>query len=88
VVAAIADMILVGIAAKRVPAIVREVSPQSDPRFGAAAESEARQRSAKIDAEIAALGIDHEWAGHYYKGNGVGFDLSASIAPQSGFVVE
>jgi hypothetical protein len=57
-------------------------------RFEPAAEAEAVRRRAAIHSEIARLGPEHSWAGNYYKGDGLGFDLSASLAPESGFVFE
>jgi hypothetical protein len=57
-----------------------------------AALSEQSQKMAdkhrkKIKAEIGKL-KDHEWAGNYYKGDGLGENVSFSIAPQSGYVFE
>jgi hypothetical protein len=57
-------------------------------RFEPAAETEAGRRRAEILREIARLGPEHPWAGSYSKGDGVGFDLSATLAPESGFVFE
>jgi hypothetical protein len=57
-----------------------------------AALSEKAQRSADaqrkvILAEIATL-KDHQWAGDYYKGDGLGVNVSFAIAPRSGYVFE
>jgi hypothetical protein len=61
---------------------------RSDPRFRSAAESGVRERSDKIRAEIASLGIDHAWAGSYYQGDGLGMNVMLRIAPTAGFVFE
>src|SRR5262245_23771504 len=51
------------------------------------AESEAKQRRAKISAEIQKLGV-HEWAGDYFAGDGLGVNTSLVLAPASGYVFE
>jgi hypothetical protein len=90
--AAAVEVVVLAIGAHRhwrdVPAIVREVERQLDPRFGAAAESEAHERGEKIRAEIASLGIDHAWAGSYYEGDGLGENVTVTLAPNAGFVFE
>lgn len=37
--------------------------------------------------EIAALGPEHPWAGHYYAGDGLGFNSSISLAPKAGYII-
>jgi hypothetical protein len=61
---------------------------RSDPRFQAAAESQAHDRTNKIQAEIASLGVDHAWAGSYYEGDGLSENVTLRIAPAAGFVYE
>jgi hypothetical protein len=92
VAAAIADVVLVSIAAKRhwamLPALGHEIAKQLDPRFGRAAESEARERLEKIRAELVGSGSEAAWSGEYYEGDGTGVNIVLSLAPQSGFVFE
>jgi hypothetical protein len=57
-------------------------------RFEPAAEAEATRRGALIEREIDRLGSDHPWAGYYYFGDGLGANVSLSLAPESGFVFE
>src|ERR1051325_7519917 len=48
-------------------------------------QDEAERRLARIKAEIARL-RDHEWAGEYYWGDGLGANVSLVVSPKSGFV--
>src|SRR5438128_6024543 len=52
-----------------------------------AAERTAKSMRKKILAEVKRL-AEHEWAGEYYAGDGLGVNTSLSIAPKSGFVFE
>jgi len=53
----------------------------------AAAERTAKRMREKILAEVKRLG-EHEWAGEYYAGDGLGVNTSVAMAPNSGFVFE
>jgi hypothetical protein len=53
----------------------------------ASAERNANKKRLAILAEIKRLG-DHEWAGEYYAGDGLGVNTSVVIAPHSGYVFE
>jgi len=59
-----------------------------DPRFGNAAEQEIEQRLLAIHAEVARTAPEHPWAGTYYEGDGLGANVSLSLAPISGFAFE
>jgi hypothetical protein len=59
----------------------------SGPKFSDDAEKEAMKRREQIREEISALD-HHAWAGEYYYGDGLGTNVSLSIAPRSGFVFE
>jgi hypothetical protein len=89
---ALVGVALLGIAIQRhwdlVPAIVNQVAKQTDPRFGEAAEREARERTKKIQDEIATTAEPIAWAGSYYEGDGLGENVIVSLAPKSGFVFE
>jgi len=52
-----------------------------------AAETTAKSMRQKILAEVKRLG-EHEWAGEYYAGDGLGVNTSVVIAPKSGYVFE
>jgi len=88
--AALADIVLLGIAAKRywqlVPAAVFEIAKPMDPRFASAAKLDARELAEKIRAEIAASGAEVSWPGEYYEGDGLCENVNLSLAPKSGFV--
>jgi hypothetical protein len=56
-------------------------------KYSASAERTANSKREKILAEIKKLG-DHEWAGEYYAGDGLGVNTSVAIAPNSGYVFE
>jgi hypothetical protein len=51
------------------------------------AEQAAKSLRITIQDEIAALG-NHEWAGEYYEGDGLGVNVSLILAPKSGYVFE
>lgn len=36
--------------------------------------------------EISELGPEHPWAGHYYAGDGLGFNTAIALAPKAGYV--
>lgn len=52
-----------------------------------AAEKSAKAKRERILAEIKKLG-DHDWAGEYYSGDGMGVNTSLTLAPRSGYVFE
>lgn len=56
-------------------------------KHSASAERRANSKRQVIHAEIKRLG-DHEWAGEYYAGDGLGMNTSLAIAPHSGYVFE
>ena len=56
-------------------------------KFESSAETAATKKQAAILAEVAKLG-DHEWAGEYYAGDGLGVNVSLTIAPKSGYMFE
>ncbi len=58
-----------------------------DQKLHNTAEAEAKKRRTRIDGEVGQLG-EHEWAGAYYLGDGLGVNVSLSLAPESGFVFE
>ncbi|HEX5012142.1 MAG TPA: hypothetical protein VFY71_17280 [Planctomycetota bacterium] len=58
-----------------------------DERFSAGAQAVAESLRQGILTEIAGLG-EHEWAGNYYEGDGMGENVSLAIAPRGGFVFE
>ncbi len=60
--------------------------PESS-KLSPSAERNAQNRTAAILAEIKGLG-DHEWAGKYYAGDGLGVNQSIVIAPAAGYVFE
>jgi hypothetical protein len=49
-----------------------------------AAERKVTESREKIAEEIKTLG-EHPWAGEYYKGDGLGVNISLSIAPKAGY---
>jgi len=56
-------------------------------KLRSAAEVAAKERRAKIAVEVGQLS-EPEWAGDYYYGDGLGVNVSLSLAPESGFVFE
>ena len=58
----------------------------SDKRSDKAEETAAVYRK-NIQAEITTL-KEHEWAGEYYEGDGLGVNVSLILAPKSGFLFE
>jgi hypothetical protein len=50
-------------------------------------DNAAQAKREAILAEIKTLG-DHEWAGEYYSGDGLGVNISLEIAPGSGYLFE
>lgn len=65
---------------------LRSQHPHTDPRHGPAAEQEAKDRLARIRAEIDSLGAEPGWAGAYYYGDGMGVNVTLHLAPKAGFV--
>jgi len=51
------------------------------------AEKTAKQRCEQIRTEIETL-ANHDWAGEYYHGDGLGVNVTLLLAPESGFVFE
>lgn len=73
-------------------------SPRSDPtpdrepvdrgpKFTEETAREYGEREDRIKAELEALG-NHEWAGNYYLGDGLGVNISLTLGPKSGFVFD
>jgi hypothetical protein len=58
-----------------------------DPKRSAEAEKTAKQRRAAISEELKTLG-DHQWAGEYYFGDGLGVNVGFAVAPKSGYLFE
>jgi hypothetical protein len=56
-------------------------------KHSAIADSAANSKRQSILEEIRKL-QDHEWAGEYYTGDGLGANISLAIAPKSGYVFE
>lgn len=54
-------------------------------KFSKSAETAADQREDSIKKEISKLG-EHEWAGEYYYGDGLGVNVNLTLAPESGYV--
>jgi hypothetical protein len=44
------------------------------------------RRADRIEAELDRPGMDRSWAGRYYSGDGLGFNMSLLIAPDAGYV--
>jgi len=57
----------------------------SDPKLSKAAVEAAEARTKKIQQEIRGL-RNHEWAGEYFFGDGLGVNVTLTLAPQNGFV--
>lgn len=82
-------MSLTGIHRQLVPAVVAfscavfaqqpAPTPEQDPARGLAAAQK------RIRAEVAGLGEDHAWAGSYYRGDGLGVNITVELAPKAGF---
>lgn len=58
---------------------------REDPKFSSKAESRAKRLSQEIRQEIGQL-KQHEWAGEYYEGDGLGENVLLLIAPKHGYV--
>jgi hypothetical protein len=54
-------------------------------KWSAAAGAAADDRKERIRNEINRIG-EHEWAGEYYYGDGLGVNVALTVAPESGFV--
>ena len=91
-IAAVADLVLIGVAVQRHRQLVREISlpalNELDPRFGRGADTEWHERARTIRAESAAMGPNPDWAGDYYQGDGLGENIHVCVAPESGFVFD
>jgi hypothetical protein len=66
---------------------VANAADREQAKRSADAERNANSKRQAILAEIKRLG-DHEWAGEYYAGDGLGVNTSVVIAPKSGYVFE
>jgi hypothetical protein len=60
-------------------------APRDQRKFTDAAKQEGTRRRAAIVEETRSL-ADHRWAGEYYVGDGLGVNVSLSLAPANGFV--
>jgi len=58
---------------------------QLDQRFSQASVAASEVQTKEIHQELRHLN-DHDWAGEYYFGDGLGVNVSLALAPQSGFV--
>jgi hypothetical protein len=67
--------------------ITAPAQERDDPKFSKQAESKAKNLKQQIQAEIGQL-KDHEWAGEYREGDGLGVNISLIIAPKSGYLFE
>ena len=56
-------------------------------KYSVTAESTAVSKRQKIFTEIRQL-KEHDWAGEYYAGDGLGVNVSLAIAPKAGYVFE
>jgi hypothetical protein len=61
--------------------------PPENPKGTAEADKAADAKREAVAAEVKQLG-NHPWAGEYYYGDGLGVNISVSIAPQAGYVYE
>jgi hypothetical protein len=61
-------------------------SAPKDPRFGPAAVRAADARLAAIRDEASKPGAEPGWAGRYYRGDGLGMNVTVELAPKAGFV--
>lgn len=57
-------------------------------RLSAATSSALKKQVARIKQEVRQLPSGNEWAGSYYKGDGLGMNVTLSPAPKSGFVYQ
>jgi hypothetical protein len=76
------QLFLVFLLASATVAADRDLAKYSD-----SADKNAKSKRQAILAEIKQLG-DHEWAGEYYAGDGLGMNTPFVIAPKSGYVFE
>jgi hypothetical protein len=58
---------------------------ESDERFSESSVVASEKRAKKIRQELRHF-KDHDWAGEYYFGDGLGVNVSLALAPESGFV--
>ena len=68
-------------------AILTLAQDRYDSKRSAEAESTAKKLGQQIRKEISRL-KNHEWAGEYYEGDGLGVNVSLVIAPEHGYVFE
>lgn len=62
--------------------------PALPERLGAAASIVLKKQTTRIKQEIVRLPAAQEWAGSYYKGDGLGMNITLLLAPKSGFVYQ
>ena len=60
---------------------------RANDKFSENAAATANTLRERILAEIKQLG-DHDWAGEYYEGDGLGVNISLAVAPKAGYVFE
>jgi hypothetical protein len=68
-------------------AIAQAHSQTKEPneKFSQSAQAASEVRTSRIRKELRTL-KNHEWAGEYYYGDGLGVNVSLALAPESGFV--
>ncbi|HVO82148.1 MAG TPA: hypothetical protein VMT28_15540 [Terriglobales bacterium] len=59
-------------------------TPKLDERFSEASVAASEKQTKKIRQELRDL-KDHDWAGEYYFGDGLGVNVSLALAPKGGF---
>jgi hypothetical protein len=64
---------------------IDESAEQGQQRLGVAATEAVKKREADIRSELQRL-TDHDWAGQYYQGDGLGANLSLTVAPEAGAI--
>lgn len=80
---AVITLILGVFASLALPTVARRL----DPKRSDQADKTAARLGEAIKDEIKTLG-DHEWAGEYYQGDGLGVNVSMILAPNSGYLFE
>lgn len=64
---------------------VRSQTNEPSDKFSQAAQAASEARTSRIRKELRKL-KNHEWAGEYYYGDGLGVNVSLALAPENGFV--
>ncbi len=57
-------------------------------KLSKATEQEGHARLERIEAELGELSDEHEWAGEYYCGDGMGVNVFVALSPKNGYVFE